>query len=560
MMTRRVSAGSITSSISKCDAVLSALPCSYMRATISLERARGAPRGRRCAAELVAEAELHRALEAHAAELAGRPGDREERRLEAAAGHRLRAEAVAPCAGRSVKNGTVRLAPMTNRRLQWRTSAVFSTSGPTMMPGVSQRKRIGMSKASQSCMKRAALSAPSLSMAPARCVGLLAMTPSGRPSMRTSAVTMPAPKSRRSSSTEPVSASVVDHRAHVVDAQPVLRDDARAGAAGRRTSQSASGALEVRQVLLGDARPPRPRRRPRRRRRRSAPARSSGRPPRAGRRRARRPRSSPARPCRCSSSRVAMTTSQQPSSAALPAKQRPELMPTSGTSPREPPEVVEREAVEAGDADAVGVAGPAAAALGEEHDRQPPAARRARTCGPSCGGSACPACRRARCSRTTAPRSATRSRPNSVAVHACRCRRPARRPASSRSGPRACGAAAARRSRARRTRRSCPGRRGRRRSRAPCAGRSCAAARPRRAARRRASMRVPRAAPRRGRAGCGRGRSPRRRRSAAGSTVVSSMKTSGVALEHGVAGARRRSRGRRRRAAPRPRAPSSSPP
>ena len=32
-----------------------------------------------------------------------------------------------------------------------------------------------------------------------------------------------------------------------------------------------------------------------------------------------------------------MMTSQQPSSAALPAKQRPETMPTSGTSPLSPP-------------------------------------------------------------------------------------------------------------------------------------------------------------------------------------------------------------------------------
>ncbi len=37
-----------------------------------------------------------------------------------------------------VKNGTVRLAPVTNMRAAWRTSAVFSASGPTMMPGVSQ--------------------------------------------------------------------------------------------------------------------------------------------------------------------------------------------------------------------------------------------------------------------------------------------------------------------------------------------------------------------------------------------------------------------------------------
>ena len=36
--------------------------------------------------------------------------------------------------------GTVTLAPVTNRRLTWRTSAVCSASGPTMIPGVSQRK------------------------------------------------------------------------------------------------------------------------------------------------------------------------------------------------------------------------------------------------------------------------------------------------------------------------------------------------------------------------------------------------------------------------------------
>ena len=45
--------------------------------------------------ELLAVAEPHRALEAHAAELAGGPGHAEQRRLEAAAGHGLGAEAVA---------------------------------------------------------------------------------------------------------------------------------------------------------------------------------------------------------------------------------------------------------------------------------------------------------------------------------------------------------------------------------------------------------------------------------------------------------------------------------
>jgi biotin carboxyl carrier protein len=45
-------------------------------------------------------------------------------------------------------------------------------------------------------------------MVPPRCIGLLAMTPTGRPSIRTRAVIIPMPKSRRSSRTEPVSARV----------------------------------------------------------------------------------------------------------------------------------------------------------------------------------------------------------------------------------------------------------------------------------------------------------------------------------------------------------------
>ena len=101
--------------------------------------------------------------------------------------------------------GTVRPPAVTNSRLAWRTSPVRSASGPTMIPGVSHRNTIGRSWASHSCMKRAALSAASLSMAPARCWGSLAMTPTARPSMRASAVTIPSPNPRRSSSTESVS-------------------------------------------------------------------------------------------------------------------------------------------------------------------------------------------------------------------------------------------------------------------------------------------------------------------------------------------------------------------
>ena len=66
---------------------------------------------------------------------------------------------------------------------------------------------------------------------------------------------------------------------------------------------------------------------------------------------------------------VAITTSQQPRIAALPAKQRPELMPTSGDDAAQAPEDVERHGVEAGHRLHVDVARPAAAALGEEDQR-----------------------------------------------------------------------------------------------------------------------------------------------------------------------------------------------
>ncbi len=106
-----------------------------------------------------------------------------------------------------VANGTVRFAPVTNIRDMWRTAPVVSESGPTMNPGVSQRNRTGTSNASHSWRKRAALSAPGVSIAPPRCDGLFATTPSGRPSMRASAVIMPGANARRSSSTESVSHS-----------------------------------------------------------------------------------------------------------------------------------------------------------------------------------------------------------------------------------------------------------------------------------------------------------------------------------------------------------------
>ncbi len=63
--------------------------------------------------------------------------------------------------------------------------------------------------------------------------------------------------------------------------------------------------------------------------------------------------------------RVAMMTSQQPSSAALPAKQRPDTTPTSGTRPLSLANCTVEGIVEAGHAwEPVGVAGPPAAAFG----------------------------------------------------------------------------------------------------------------------------------------------------------------------------------------------------
>jgi hypothetical protein len=80
--------------------------------------------------------------------------------------------------------------------------------GPTIIPGVSTSETIGSSKASHSCMNRAALSAASLVIAPALYRVSLAMTPIGRPSMRTSAVAISGAKRSRRNVTDPSSASV----------------------------------------------------------------------------------------------------------------------------------------------------------------------------------------------------------------------------------------------------------------------------------------------------------------------------------------------------------------
>ena len=77
-----------------------------------------------------------------------------------------------------------------------------------MKPGVSISETTGSPKASQSCRKRAALSAASLVIAPAMWRLSLATKPSGRPSIRPSAVTSSGAKRSRRKVTEPSSQSV----------------------------------------------------------------------------------------------------------------------------------------------------------------------------------------------------------------------------------------------------------------------------------------------------------------------------------------------------------------
>jgi hypothetical protein len=67
---------------------------------------------------------------------------------------------------------------------------------------------MGRPNASQSCMKRAALSAASLVIAPAMYRVSLAITPTARPSIRSSAVAISGAKRSRRNRTEPSSASV----------------------------------------------------------------------------------------------------------------------------------------------------------------------------------------------------------------------------------------------------------------------------------------------------------------------------------------------------------------
>mmetsp|Transcript_13237 Transcript_13237/g.29428 ORF Transcript_13237/g.29428 Transcript_13237/m.29428 type:complete len:214 (-) Transcript_13237:406-1047(-) len=106
------------------------------------------------------------------------------------------------------KCGTVKLAPTINILLIFRTAPCSSDSTPTMKPGLSHKKRMGISKASQRAINREAFIAASLSIAPPRCRGLFATIPSGRPSILANPVRIPTAYPFRNSNQEPVSTIV----------------------------------------------------------------------------------------------------------------------------------------------------------------------------------------------------------------------------------------------------------------------------------------------------------------------------------------------------------------
>ena len=97
-------------------------------------------------------------------------------------------------------------APTTNILLACLTNAVFSLSGPTIIPGQSIRERIGISKASQSWINLDPLSAPGESIAPDKWPGLLATTPTGLPSTLMKEVMIPGAQSFLISRIDPMSA------------------------------------------------------------------------------------------------------------------------------------------------------------------------------------------------------------------------------------------------------------------------------------------------------------------------------------------------------------------
>ena len=276
--------------------------------------------------------------------------------------------------------------------------------------------------------------------------------PNGLPSMRASAVTMPAPKARRQLQHRALVGQRVDHVAHVVDAQPVLGDRRGAARAGRRTPSSGSAPWKYERYCLATA---------------TASASSStamsidavghlharsGRFPRARTRRDRRLRSSPARPCR---SRVpggddhVAAAEQRGVAGEAAARVRCRPAARRREAPRRAEGVVLRPATDCMSTSPGRPPPPSA----KKHQRDALLARRSRTAGPSCGGCACPGCRPAPCSRRRhRPTQRAVSGPNSAPLTAADAGDHAVGGRVARSGRRSCGACAGRRWRGRRTR------------------------------------------------------------------------------------------------------------
>ena len=236
-----------------------------------------------------------------------------------------------------------------------------------MKPGVSHKLRIGRSNASHSCRNRDALSAASLSIAPPRCAGLLASTPSGRPSIRTqrgddTGAELAAELQHRAGVGEQV-----DERTHVVDLHPVLGDRVPEQALVRALPLG-DGPVEVRQVLLGDAHGlglvgDAHVDDPRRGRHVDRPDLLGRDPPEAAAFDHRRPRHAEVGVLG-GDDRVAA-----PEQRRVPRERRPARDPHEGDETGQLAEQPERHALEAG-ADPV-VARATAAAVGEQHQRQP---------------------------------------------------------------------------------------------------------------------------------------------------------------------------------------------
>ena len=340
----------------------------------------------------------------------------------------------------TAKNGTRRCAAATNIRLTWRTWACVSISGPTMKPGrVDQRDERQAVRVAQLHEARRLVGRVGVDRAAEvrRVVGEQA----DRPAFDAR---------ERGEDADAEAGAQLEQRAGVGDAVASPRACRRRAARfSGSTSRSACGSAASQvgepalEVARGSASRPRTASASSSTSTSITPLRdctslgpiSSGRE----RRRARRLRPSPGRPCRCCCPRVAMITSQQPSSAALPAKQRPATMPTTGTWPLSRAKLAKVVTCRPATTGHVGVARPAAAAFGEQHHRQLLLAARCRAGGRSSGGCACPACRRARWRRRPSRRSATRSAPNSVAVDAADAGDHAVGRRVARSGRRACG-------------------------------------------------------------------------------------------------------------------------